>query len=106
MSIKLFTVPQVTVTTAGTRVQVSATDTPITTILVQADPNNTGYIYVGDSSVSSTRASAALGPGQSEAITSDASGRAGWDEYVLSDFYLDANTNGNKAYVSYIKRRI
>lgn len=103
--IKLFTLPEVTVTTAGTRVQISAVDTRITTILIQADPANTGKIYVGDDLVSSTRASSVLSANASEAITSDASGRGGWEEFTLSDFYLDASVNGDKAYVSYIKRR-
>lgn len=106
MSIKLFTAPQKTVTTAGTRVQVSTTDTVITSLVIQADPTNTGKIYVGDSSVSSTQASAALAAGQAFTIDPDASGRSGQEEYVLSDFWIDSSVSGEKAYISYIKRRL
>lgn len=105
MSIKLFTLPQVTVTTAGTRVQISSTDTAVTTVLIQADPSNTGRIYVGDSNVASNRAAAVLEADASFSITADASGRSGWEEYILSDFYLDSSANGDKAYISYVKRR-
>lgn len=105
MSIKLFTAAQVTVTTAGTRVQVSATPTPITSVVIQADPDNTGYIFVGDDAVAIGQASAALEPGRAWTISPDASGREGQEEYVLSDFYVDSSVNGNKVYVSYIKRR-
>lgn len=43
-----------TVVTAGTRVQLSTTSTPIRGVLVTADASNTGLIYVGNASVSST----------------------------------------------------
>lgn len=103
--IKLFTAPQKTVTTAGTRVQISTTDTIITTLVVQADPANTGKIYVGDSSVSATQASAELEAGRAFEISPDASGRGGQEEYLLSDFWLDSSVSGDKAYISYVKRR-
>lgn len=106
MSIKLFTAPEKTVTTAGTRVQVSAVDTIITSLVVQADPGNTGRIYIGDDAVSSTRAAGALVAGQFWTISPDASGRGGQEEYTLSDFWLDGSTSGDKAYISYVKRRI
>lgn len=103
--IKLFTLPEATVTTAGTRVQLSATDIRITTLIVQADPANTGNIFIGDDNVASNRASAVLEPDASFVITADASGRSGWEEFTLSDFYIDSSANGDKAYVSYVKRR-
>lgn len=107
IGIKLYTLPEQTVTTAGTRVELvdPTADLRVTTVIVQADPSNTGKIYVGDELVSATRALASLSPGQVAAITADASGRAGWEEYFLSDFWLDASVNGDKAYVSYIRRR-
>lgn len=41
-------------TNAGTRVQLSATSTPISSVSVKALSTNTGIVYVGDSSVSSS----------------------------------------------------
>ncbi len=105
MSVKLNAATQKTVTTAGTRVQISTSATEITTLVVQADPTNTGYVYVGDSAVSSTVAFAALAAGQAFALSQDPSGRAGGEELVLSDYWIDSSVSGAKAYVSHIKRR-
>ena len=105
MAIKLFTLAEITVATAGTEQQVSTSEIPITTIVFTADPTNTGYIYVGDSSVSSTRAAMVLAAGQAGSMSQDMGGLAGGDEYYLSDLWVDTSVNGNKVYVSYIKRR-
>jgi len=40
-----------TVTTAGTRVQLSSTDTPCTKVVITAETDNTGVITVGGSGV-------------------------------------------------------
>lgn len=105
MSIKVFTQARITVATAGTRQQVTATPTDVTTAVFTADPANTGIIYVGDDAVSATRSALVLQKGQAGAISDDESGRAGGEEFVLSDFYVDASVSGDKVYVSYIKRR-
>jgi hypothetical protein len=102
--VKALTIPEITVTTAGTRVQVSSTDTPISSIIIQASSGNSGVIYVGDSSVSST-AGIVLTAGQAWAVTADASGRHGFEEMVLSDFWVDSASNGDKFKVVYMKRR-
>lgn len=105
MAIKLFTLAQVTVTTTGTRVQVSTSDLAVTSVVIQAAPANTGNIYVGDDAVTSTRNSATLEPSRAWSISADGSGRAGQEEFVLSDFWVDSATSGDKVNVSYIKRR-
>lgn len=102
--VKSITIPEITVSTAGTRVQVSATDTPITSIIIQASSGNSGVIYAGDSNVSAT-AGIVLSAGQGWAVTADASGRFGHEEMVLSDYWVDAATNGDKVKVIYMKRR-
>ena len=43
-----------TVSSAGTRVQVSSTPTPVRRVRVQAPPGNSGITYVGTSTVSSS----------------------------------------------------
>lgn len=72
-----------TVTTAGTAVPLSSS-TSIREVIVQAKRANTGVIYVGGSSVDSTRGRV-LVPGQaSEIISID----------NLSKVYVDADNNG------------
>lgn len=89
---------QKTVTTAGTRVQVS-TDAllNVRSAVVQALATNTGVIYVGGSNVDSTHG-VTLQPGES--ITLEVEG----DHLNLSSVYIDAATNGDKANVIYAAR--
>lgn len=104
MAVKTFTLADVDIPSTLTATQVSSTATPITSIIFQAHPSNTGNIYVGDVSVSATRG-IALAPGEVVAVSADLSGRAGGDELILSDWYLATATNGNDAKISYQKRR-
>lgn len=103
MAIKLFTLADVTVTTAGTRVQITTTETPVSSVVFTAPAANTGVIYIGDSSVAAARG-IEIAKGTSVTINQDMARSAG-EEYVLSDFYADAATNGDKVKVSYVKRR-
>jgi len=100
---KLFTVADIDIPTAGTRVQVSATDTPVTTVIVQAKATNAGLVFVGDASVSATRG-ISLAAGKAIALNADEFGE-GAGEFILSDVYVDAATNGDDVKVAYIKRR-
>lgn len=104
MAVKLFTLAQVSVASAGTRVQVSATSTPVSTIIFAAPAANTGKIYIGDSDVSATRYAFEVSPGAAAAISADYAGGSG-EEFILSDFYVDAATSGDDLNVSYVKRR-
>lgn len=104
MALKLTQLGQVTVTSAGTRVQITATSTPTYYVTIQADPGNSGTIYVGDSSVSSTVCAAALSAGASIRIEGPKY-RNSTDEVVLSDIYVDASANSQKVNVGYLKNR-
>lgn len=79
----------VTVTTAGTEVQVSATSVPIKGITIKSLAANTGTMYVGSSTVSSTNGYP-LAAGQ--AISFDISN--------LNTIWIDASVSGEK--VSYL----
>ena len=103
MAQKMFTLAAVTITTAGSRQAISATPTPTTSVIIEADPTNTGYVYVGDDSVSSSNGSALL-PGESLSVDTDVTGHAA-EEVYLSDIYVDTATNGNKVRIQYLKRR-
>ena len=97
----LVTMAQLDIPTAGTRVQVSATSTPVSTIIVQGAEGNAGKIFVGDLLVSSSRG-ISLDPGEFVSFAADFVGGSG-HEFLLSDFYIDAATNGDDAKVSYVK---
>jgi hypothetical protein len=100
---KLKPLGKVTVVTAGTRVQITASDIRTGSIAIQADSANVGKVYIGDSSVSS---SIRLGASANEIVSIDASDlRGNTEEFSLSDFYVDAETNGNSVHVFYLGRR-
>lgn len=102
---KIFSVPVITVTTAGTRVQVTnANNYRIAqTVLFCADPGNTGVIYVGDSSVDGTNGYA-LAAGASVAFNG-ALRSGGTEDFDIQDFYVDASVNSQKVRVTLLGRK-
>lgn len=100
MALKLYTVGDVTVTTAGTRVQLTSTNTYVSNVTVQGLGANTGKIFVGDSSVSATRGYE-LSPGSGIAITSIVTPKGTQELVNLADIWFDAASNGDKVHVVY-----
>lgn len=99
--LKFVTGSVVTVTTITTRVQVSATDTKVVSVIFTADAANTGLTYVGDITVAAANG-VPIAPGASVSIgASQIFGNT--DEFSLADLYVDAATNGNKLRVNYLK---
>lgn len=97
----------VTVTTAGTRVQTTATTSIlVSSVYFEALGTNTNYIYIGLSNVSSTVYIARLDAGHGIAFTSDNSGgvRIGGVDIQLSQLWVDGSTNGNKVQMTYQQR--
>lgn len=101
----------VTVATAGTRVQVIAANTYVTSVYFEAlgTAANTGFIYIGDSSVTSSKYASAVttGAGFSMSIggiPQKPSDGNGGPEINLNTIYVDASTSGNKVNVSYFTR--
>lgn len=96
------------VTTAGTRVQTTATTTILpTSIYFEALGTNTGYIYIGNSAVSSTVYFARLSPGQGFTLSSDGvggSGRVGSIGLQLSNIYIDSSVNGESVQITYMNQ--
>lgn len=76
-----------TITTAGTRVQLASNS--CSAVVIEAPSTNTGVIYVGDSSVSSTVFGAELQPGQSTGLAINNTNK----------IYVDTATSGNKVAV-------
>ncbi len=93
----------VSVATAGTRVQVSATSALAISVYVEALKTNAGVVYVGGSDVSATKYIAALSPGAGFGISTDARGRIG-GEFQLSTLWVDSATSADKVQVTYLAR--
>lgn len=94
-----------TVTTAGTEIQATATTTILpSSVYFEALGTNTGYIYIGLSTVSSTVYIARLSAGQSFTLTSDALSqqRSGGTGIQLSAIYIDSSVNGEKVQMTYM----
>ena len=92
-----------TVTTAGTRVQATATTTIVpSSVYFEALGTNTGYIYVGVVTVSATVYITRLSAGQGFYINADgANGRIGLTGIQLSSLYVDSSVNGEKVQMTY-----
>ena len=95
-----FTVPAaVTVTTAGTRVQLTTTTGHdfARTVYIEADEDNTGVLYVGDAGVSSTEYASSLTAGQGISISVNPP-----DTFDATDIWLDVSVSGEIASYSII----
>lgn len=95
----------ITVSSAGTPVQVSATQILTPGCAITAKATNTGNIYVFGSGQTSSAAGAEVRPGESIEITGPQIGGTE-DEFDLSRIYIDAATSGDKVTVAYFARRI
>lgn len=93
-----------TVTTAGTSEQVTTANTFTPVIDFQAESDNTGRVFIGNSAVSSTNCLASLGPGDSLSLVAAHYGDA-TAQWNLSDFWFDVGTSGDGAFVGYHERK-
>jgi hypothetical protein len=97
-----------TVTTAGTRVQATTdADYKPSSIYFEALGTNTGFIYIGLVTVSSTVYIARLAAGASFSFSSDDEGssRSGGSGIQLSSLYVDSSVNGEKIQMTYQYRQ-
>lgn len=102
-------VSTVTITTAGTRVQGAGTSSKyVNSVYVEALKTNTGVIYVGDSSVSSTLYMCALSAGAGFTISVDTHNKVGGStsgpELQLNSLYFDCSVSGEKCQMTYLNR--
>jgi hypothetical protein len=96
---------KITVTTAGTRIQLYTTDTYASQVRFEA--NGTAVIYVGDSAVSSTAYTAKItGGSATNSMTLSTDGQNSVNETMLNlkYIYIDAGTNGDICHVTYFDR--
>jgi len=87
----------VTVTTAGTQIQITSTPTPIKSVVFIALTTNTGLIYLGESDVASTKGFP-RSAGQSLVFEMDT------EVLDLSKFWVNSAVNGEGvAYFAVLK---
>jgi hypothetical protein len=91
MSIYLPQVINGTVATAGTRVKLSSASAPFRLAIITALAGNTGVLYIGGETVSSSVYGIALTKGTSISITSSGNDPT----FDLSNFYADVGTNSD-----------
>lgn len=96
-----FTTITKTVTTAGTRVQLSSTALLVRSFTVCAKTANTGHIYYGGATVDSTNG-VDLSAGDCTGWAPVAA-TGGSTAYDLSSAYIDASVNGEGVNVTYAK---
>lgn len=93
----------VSVPSAGTPVQLSASPLFVRSFIMQAHHANVGLVFVGDSSGNALDANAhALNPGDNFAMAGD-SLIARNVQFDLSDFWIDTSVNGSKVIITYMQ---
>lgn len=95
------TVADKNVTTAGTRVQLSSTNIYAYSVAIEAKLANTGKIYVGDVSVSSTRGHQ-LEPGGSYVVAGEIVGNR-VNLVNLASIYIDSSVDAEGVKITYTK---
>lgn len=91
------------VTTAGTREQLTTAGLHVQAVNIQAESDNTGRVFVGDSTVSSSNCFASLGAGSAATISGADFGLA--DAMIdLSSIWLDVGTSTDGVFVGYVER--
>lgn len=98
MSVRVQTLKEVTVSIAGQRVQVSTTPLLVYSATIQSVYTNTGYQYVGDSTVSSSNGHIFEASDVMEIEGPPAA--KGAEQFDLSEIYLDSSTAGAKFRIS------
>ena len=92
-----------TVTTAGTAEQITTANKRVPSLVFQAEVNNTGQVYVGNSTVSATDMGAELDSGDVYEFNATKYGDAlaVWD---ISDFWIDVSVSTDGVHVSFAER--
>lgn len=105
MALEIETLSNVTVVSGGIAVSVGTSTGKkfsVSSIMIQADRNNTGPITVGGPTVTATTG-LELTPGGNVTITGDNNHVS--EEIFLTDIYINSASTGNFARVSILRRR-
>ena len=92
-----------TVTAADTREPLTSLEVTPPALTITAERTNTGYVYVGDGSVSSTKYMVELDSGDSVTISA---AELGWPYGMLSikAIYLDVSVSGDGVSVGWLDK--
>ena len=90
----------IVVAAAGTPVPLTATQNFVKSVIVQANPTNTDFVYVGDASVQNF----GLSPGKSLEIHGDNMDNGTSGKLDLNTIYIDALVNGEGVTFMYLER--
>jgi len=88
---------------SNTPTQLSSLNTPVTSVTIQADIDNAGHIYFGDSTVTSSTGQIIF-KGGAVPITAD-NRPGGSEEILLSEIYVLATTGGDKVRLNVFRRK-
>lgn len=103
VSVRIKTIAEVTVTTAGTRVPLSVASVLVYAVSVQSYRTNTGYQYIGDDTVSSANGYE-FAPSDVAEIEPPLGSKEP-QQFDLKDIYVDATVNNSKfRVVAWIRR--
>ena len=91
------------VTTAGTREQLTTNERHVTDLLIQAEIDNTGYVYVGNNQVSSSNYMALLVAGASLSLDSADLG-SGDAKIDPSEIWLDVSVSTDGVLVGFMEQ--
>src|SRR5690349_7125067 len=98
MAILLKTIKKVTVTQAGQRQRLSPDHIMVSSVSVQSFRTNTGYQYIGDSTVDSSNGQE-FGPGDVAEIEGPMGARVP-EDFDLYDVFVDSSVNGAEYRIS------
>jgi len=90
-----------TVTTAGTRVALSASRLMVPSFVIRANAANTGVIYIGDVTVTSANGMFLAASEANNKFGISVNGGK-YREFDLSKVYIDASVNGEGVRVEYL----
>ena len=93
-----------TVTTAGTATQCAANSLTCISVYFEALDTNAGAIYIGDSTVSTTKYITKLAAGSGFGISTDAQGHGLGGEIQLTTVWVNAASSGDKVQMTYLPR--
>ena len=104
MSVSLETIV-VTVPAAGTRVQVSATPIYVDSVTFYARRGNSGFMYMGDVTVTSTKYAEAISSATISRTYETQPTRLHHGRIDLSTVYIDASVSNDVCMVTYLKKK-
>lgn len=105
MAVKLVTLPNVTLTSAGTAYQIYDQPLAVTSVTVQAEFTNAAKVALGGLGVSTTTG-VEIPPGDTATIQADASSGRAAEEFYLNDIYACSSTSGQVIRVTAFTRKL